>query len=202
MKSSSKPELLKVEPIDAQKAVMGRPRSAEANTRMLHSTLEVLAERGFSGLTINEICARAGVSRTTFYRRWSDPSDAVAEAINDAFQLTVLREASHPADYLVAYTLAMEEVYADPLIAPSIGFAVGEMRANPRVGATVQNERQVRRAKVRAYLEAMPPTPGVTFGVDIDVVLEILGGMVWAATVRDERLDRDVLRLVIDRLIA
>jgi AcrR family transcriptional regulator len=183
-------------------AIMGRPRSPEANARMLRATLEVLAERGFSGLTVNEICTRAGVSRTTFYRRWPDPSDAVAEAITDAFEGVTVRGADHPADYLVQYTLAIEEVYADPLIAPSIGFAVGEMRANSRVADAVQGQVRVRRAEVRRYLEAMPPTPGVTFGLGVDIVLEIVSGMVWSAVVSHARLDHKMLRAVIDRLIA
>ncbi len=190
-----------VEPA-AKPAVMGRPRSPEANARMLRATLEVLGERGFSGLTVNEICARAGVSRTTFYRRWQDTSDAVAEAIVDAFRIVVVRDAKHPVDYLMQYALAIEAVYADPLIAPSIGFAVGEMHANPQVADTVQAQVRTRRVEVRRYLETMPPTPGITFGLGIDVVLEIISGMVWSAVTSRSRLDRAQLRKVIERLIA
>ena len=76
------------------------------------------------------------------------------------------------------------------------------MRANSRVADAVQGQVRVRRAEVRRYLEAMPPTPGVTFGLGVDIVLEIVSGMVWSAVVSHARLDHKMLRAVIDRLIA
>src|SRR5260370_18750172 len=59
----------------------GRPRSAQAQKAIIDATLELLAEEGFQGLSIEAVAARAGVGKTTIYRRWSSKEELVMEAI-------------------------------------------------------------------------------------------------------------------------
>ncbi|MFD0479734.1 TetR/AcrR family transcriptional regulator [Nonomuraea thailandensis] len=37
---------------------------------VLEATQDELVERGFHGLTMDQVAARAGVGKTTVYRRW------------------------------------------------------------------------------------------------------------------------------------
>jgi AcrR family transcriptional regulator len=62
------------------KRAPGRPRSEQARLSILRSTLEVLAETGFSGLTIEEVAARAGVGKATVYRWWPHKGALIADA--------------------------------------------------------------------------------------------------------------------------
>lgn len=59
----------------------GRPRSAQAHKAIIDATLELLAEEGFQGLSIEAVAARAGVGKTTIYRRWSSKEELVIDAI-------------------------------------------------------------------------------------------------------------------------
>ena len=59
----------------------GRPRSEQAHEAILNSTVELLAEHGLKGLTIEAVAARAGVGKTTIYRRWDTKNELVAEAL-------------------------------------------------------------------------------------------------------------------------
>jgi len=61
----------------------GRPRSAGAHEAILRATIEEWTERSFSGLTIEGIAARAGVARTTVYRRWSTLEQLCMDALDD-----------------------------------------------------------------------------------------------------------------------
>src|SRR5260370_35181701 len=61
----------------------GRQRSAQSHQAIVDATLELFAEVGFQGLSIEAIAERAGVGKTTIYRRWSSQEDA----INDAYDL-------------------------------------------------------------------------------------------------------------------
>ena len=49
----------------------GRPRSAAADAAILAATREALVELGWSKLTMGDVATRAGVAKTTLYRRWA-----------------------------------------------------------------------------------------------------------------------------------
>src|ERR1700694_1018579 len=61
--------------------VRGRPRSAEADQAITASTLALLEEEGFAGLTMAGVAARAGVSTATLYRRWPSKLDLVVGVV-------------------------------------------------------------------------------------------------------------------------
>jgi AcrR family transcriptional regulator len=58
----------------------GRPRSTTADRVILVAAAEVMAEKGINGLTIEEVAFRAGVGKTTIYRRWSSRGTLALDA--------------------------------------------------------------------------------------------------------------------------
>ncbi|MFB2893529.1 TetR/AcrR family transcriptional regulator [Aerosakkonemataceae cyanobacterium BLCC-F50] len=66
---------------DVSKKSPGRPRSARSHQAILRSTLELLAEVGFEAMSIEAIATRAGVGKTTIYRRYRSKEELVADAI-------------------------------------------------------------------------------------------------------------------------
>jgi AcrR family transcriptional regulator len=78
----------------------GRPRRAGADEEILAVALELLREKGYRDLNVDEVAERAGVAKTTVYRRWPTKGALVAAAIaplipNTSNDLkTVLREAA------------------------------------------------------------------------------------------------------------
>lgn len=66
---------------DDRKKPLGRPRSAASHQAILKATLELLAEVGFEAMSIEAIATRAGVGKTTIYRRYSGKDELVADAI-------------------------------------------------------------------------------------------------------------------------
>src|SRR5215475_3701301 len=59
----------------------GRPRSPAADEAILDATVELLGELGFLALTIEAVAARAGVAKTTIYRRWPTKDDLLFDAV-------------------------------------------------------------------------------------------------------------------------
>jgi len=64
-------------------ALRGRPRNLAANRQILDAVRALLAERGYSALTIEGVAARAGVAKSTVYRRWTTKADLVVDAVVD-----------------------------------------------------------------------------------------------------------------------
>lgn len=58
-------------------------RSARVRAAAIAATLAELAESGYTSLSLDSVARRAGVHKTTLYRRWGTREDLVLEAILD-----------------------------------------------------------------------------------------------------------------------
>jgi AcrR family transcriptional regulator len=61
---------------------LGRPRSEQAEQAILDATMELMAAHGFRALTIEAVAARAGVAKTTVYRRWGGKDELVLDVLS------------------------------------------------------------------------------------------------------------------------
>ncbi|MBD8505005.1 TetR/AcrR family transcriptional regulator [Hoyosella sp. G463] len=61
----------------------GRPRDRNLDAAILSATLELLAERGYLELSLEEVAHRAGTSRPAIYRRWPGRAPLALAAIAD-----------------------------------------------------------------------------------------------------------------------
>jgi AcrR family transcriptional regulator len=59
----------------------GRKRDQSLDAALLDATLDVLAEVGAAGLTMDAVAARAGSGKAALYRRWSSKSDLIIAAV-------------------------------------------------------------------------------------------------------------------------
>jgi AcrR family transcriptional regulator len=59
----------------------GRPRDSEREREILAVVTSLLAERGYEGVTFEEVARRAGASKPTLYRRWKTKRDMVVAAL-------------------------------------------------------------------------------------------------------------------------
>ncbi|MFI7536779.1 TetR/AcrR family transcriptional regulator [Streptosporangium sp. NPDC049376] len=51
-------------------APRGRPRDTQVDERVLRIAAALIFERGYAGLSVDEVAEQAGVAKTTLYRRW------------------------------------------------------------------------------------------------------------------------------------
>lgn len=59
----------------------GRPRDAEREVEILAVVATLLAERGYDGVSFEEVARRAGASKPTLYRRWRSKREMVVAAL-------------------------------------------------------------------------------------------------------------------------
>ncbi|MBT2510217.1 TetR/AcrR family transcriptional regulator [Streptomyces sp. ISL-98] len=59
----------------------GRPRSLEADAAILVATRAALVELGWSKFSMGDVASRAGVAKTTLYRRWANKNELVVDAV-------------------------------------------------------------------------------------------------------------------------
>jgi AcrR family transcriptional regulator len=59
----------------------GRRRNHARDPEILAAALEVLAETGYDGMTIDMVAARARAGKATLYRRWPSKAELVIDAV-------------------------------------------------------------------------------------------------------------------------
>ena len=62
----------------------GRPYDHSSDASILANTLDLLAERDYERVTLDEVAARTGKAKTTLYRRWATKEELVLAAIRAA----------------------------------------------------------------------------------------------------------------------
>jgi AcrR family transcriptional regulator len=58
-------------------------RTARVRAAVLEAAQDELVEHGFHGLTMDQVAAKAGVGKTTVYRRWGSTPGLVADLMNE-----------------------------------------------------------------------------------------------------------------------
>lgn len=94
----------------------GRPRDPHADRAALTATQELLGEVGYDRLTIEGVARRAGVAKTTIYRRWPSKRELVAAAIHDARGIPPMPDTGSLAGDLEVLVVAMARNLSDPAI--------------------------------------------------------------------------------------
>jgi AcrR family transcriptional regulator len=60
----------------------GRPRSAVAERAIRDAAVELLVDRGIGGFSVEAVAARAGVAKTTIYRRWPTREQLIVAVVS------------------------------------------------------------------------------------------------------------------------
>ncbi|NEN05938.1 TetR/AcrR family transcriptional regulator [Diaminobutyricibacter tongyongensis] len=69
------------EPSDDVPTKLGRKRDHTRDPEILEAALDVLAETGYDGMTIEMVANRAKAGKATLYRRWASKGELVIDAV-------------------------------------------------------------------------------------------------------------------------
>ena len=141
----------------------GRPRSTAAHKAILNATLELFADEGFDAMSIEAIAARAGVGKTTIYRRWDSKEDLMLDAARSLqAEFPFVDTGNLREDLIHMLKLVWDVSGRNSLIEKLYVRIIGESRANPdlfrlfyehRLGPRLQHFRQaIERAQARGEI--------------------------------------------------
>jgi AcrR family transcriptional regulator len=124
-----------VEPRNPKNAV-GRPRSPVVDQAIMRGALELFIEHGVAGASIERIAKRAGVAKTSIYRRWSSREALLAQAI-EIFRNTTgftidLLDRTPPRDFAKLLISACEMI-ARPEIRKLVARLIGSFPDHPKL---------------------------------------------------------------------
>ncbi len=156
----------------------GRPRDEDARARILQSSLEVLEELGYPGVTCESIADRAGASKATIYRWWANKEAVLLEALRE----TVAQELPFPDSGSLKSDIQIQlRNFATLLTGPRGRIFKGMIAAaqsDAKVAAAflsiwVLPRRNFAKAAMERYERELRP------GVDLEMALDVLYGPMY-----------------------
>ncbi|MEU3984723.1 TetR/AcrR family transcriptional regulator [Streptomyces sp. NPDC026672] len=164
----------------------GRPRSAAADAAILAATRQALVELGWSGLTLGDVANRAGVAKTTLYRRWSGKNELVVDAVAELFDELELPDRGTLAADVEGVVLQFAAILARPEAKSGLMAVVAEsirddaLRERIRCSIVERQKRLVLEGRARAQRrgELPPETDATRAARAVDLIFDIVAGAV------------------------
>jgi AcrR family transcriptional regulator len=159
----------------------GRPRSAQAHKAILDATLELLAEEGFQGLSIEDVAARAGVGKTTIYRRWSSKDELVIDAIHAVqVDLSMVDTGNFRNDLVTLFKTAYKGMMARPLLEQLVLKFIGESYTNPEIFQAFLKQLIIPRFQHFFYMvEQAKARKEIRKDIDPTLVMDLVAGSLY-----------------------
>jgi AcrR family transcriptional regulator len=174
----------------------GRPRSSTADAAILDATRELLAEGGWAGLTVEGVAARAGVAKTTVYRRFASRTELAVAAVAQLVEAAMVPVDPDcaPEEQIRRSILATADVYRIPAARAAYLAVLAEAGRDPELRAAVDAQvlgpaRAMVVERLATGVERGDIDPGVA-GTQADLLFDVLAGtLVHRMLVRGEDID-------------
>ena len=177
----------------------GRQRSAEAESAILHATMELLAKRSLRDVTAEEIARNAGVSKATLYKWWPNKNivalDAFLASMQEAVAIPDTGSAEH--DFTIQFEAAID--FYKNASGRLLCHFIAEGQSDPEL-RTLFRERFLKpcRQNLKVIWQRGVDRGEIHPSVDGDLVLDLIfGPMVYRLLVGHGTLDESQARTII-----
>jgi AcrR family transcriptional regulator len=174
-------------------------RDENARLAVLHAADDLLVERGFGGVTIEGIAARAGVAKQTIYRWWPSKVDILLDTlIEDADHQLAIPEKGPTVEVVRRYLRNLARLLTREPAGKVLLALIGEAQHDTGT-ANVFHQRYLdpQRQRERALLKRGIDAGEIPDTLDIDTALDALCGPIFYRALAD----RKIPRTFIDKLI-
>jgi AcrR family transcriptional regulator len=182
----------------------GRPRSESADAAIRTAVIDLLDENGYRGLTFEAVAARAGVAKSTVYRRWPAKSDLVFDAVQQLKgPLPELGGVDVRAD-LLALMQHMRRMWVDSQLGRVMRRLITECDEHPDLYQNFR-ERMVtpRQTLMRAVLTRGIEEGTIRGDLDLQWVIDMLGApVVLAVLTRQPSATEAQIEFTVDLMLA
>ena len=169
---------------NSSKKSPGRPRSAQSHQAMLQATLELLAEVGFEAMSIEAIATRAGVGKTTIYRRYNSKAELVADAIESIREEVIIPDTGNLWGDMDALIQNAAQISLNPLGRQTVAMIISSASSNAEFAQIYWTKYlQPRREAFAIVLERAKARQEVKPDLDPGLVFDTMSGIMLYAMI-------------------
>lgn len=162
--------------VESSRRQPGRPRDPRADAAILTAVVELLAEVGFGGLTIDAVAHRAGVGKATIYRRWEGKERLVLDALSTEVQQTQSPDTGSVGQDLLQIYEPMAEPVAQQTVVRLMPALAAEAAVNPELAERLRSFVFTRRTAAREALQRGMDRGDLDPAADIELCIDLLTG--------------------------
>jgi AcrR family transcriptional regulator len=161
-----------------KKAASVRGKTEQA---ILDATRELLADGGVRGLTVEGVAARAGVAKTTIYRRWRSRDDlALAVLLEMVAQVTAVPNLGDTRAELTRFVNGAVDILGKSLMGRVMQGLVSELATNPELAKSFRDQVVAARlSEVRRTVDRGIERGDLRSDTDYELAHELLFGPVY-----------------------
>ncbi|MHC0065782.1 TetR/AcrR family transcriptional regulator [Nostoc sp. UIC 10890] len=162
----------------------GRPRSIHADQAILQATLDLLAEVGYESMSIEAIASRAGVGKTTIYRRYTSKEELVADAIESLRDDLVIPDTdSFWGDMDILINNAAKKIDS-PLGRQTLALIISTASSNPQFAEVYWTKyTKLRREAFSKILERAKSRGEIHKDADVELIIDLVSGSLYYALI-------------------
>jgi len=155
----------------------GRPRSKELDASILSATLELAAEVGINGMSMDDLAQRAGVSKASIYRRWPSKELLVIDALRSAMgPLDAVDTGDVGGDLRSILGDLVARFSSKERMNDVLPHLIEVSTHDPALRVELEAYTQLRRVPIRASLERGVARGEVSPDADLDTLIDALLG--------------------------
>ncbi|MET0326084.1 MAG: TetR/AcrR family transcriptional regulator [Ilumatobacteraceae bacterium] len=177
----------------------GRPRRADADDAILTAALELLADAGVAGLSMDVLAQRAGVGKATIYRRWASKEALILDALRTSNAPIPVPDEGNVHDDLIAYTDAVVERFGPDRASDVLPHLIEASCYDDQLRSSLDDYLRGRQTTIRLILQRGIERGELGGDTDVDLVVDlILGPFFYRHLLTGAPLDRDFAHRLVE----
>ena len=177
-------------------------RGEHARGRVLQGALEVLAEDGMPGFTMESVARRAGASKATLYRHWASPSALLVDAMDAEFRPQPEIDTGDLRADLVSLLTAFAASLTDSPFPKLMAAFVDAAERDPALGALHADLTRRRREPLLRLLAAATEHGELPGDTDLELVVDLLAApFFYRRLIAHQEIAADMPGAVVDHVL-
>jgi AcrR family transcriptional regulator len=181
----------------------GRPRDARADAAIRRAAIEVLADKGPAGFTVDEVASRAGCGKATIYRRWPSRANLLLDTAHSmGLEPEAVDTGSVRGDLVRLMVQLATKLHDSPAgrIMPGV---MAEAAVNPEMRQVLSAFVQDRRQRPREVVERAIARGQLPPDTDVELVVDLVGAVAfYRELVSGQALEEHDAERVVDVILA
>jgi AcrR family transcriptional regulator len=152
----------------------GRPRDPQVDVAIVDAVLAVLADVPYSKMRMDDVAQRAGVAKTTLYRRYPSKVALVRATLEQYLTRFTFLDSSDVEAVLFDITRQQVDEFATGAPGAALSNVCAEANHNPELAAVVRQAFRAKRTELARVLRRGIADGQLRADLDIELMLDLL----------------------------